>query len=169
MAGLRNFRDLDAHKLAVLVRRRVFALTRSGSVTKDFKFVDQIRDAARGGPRNIAEGFSRFKPTEFHQFLSYAKSTLDETGDAIEDGFESGYFTGEQKDEVLALIDRANGAISRLMRYLESPAAARFYAAHQVRRGKDRSNPQNRENAKNPKNPEPNEPSNPEPSNPEPS
>jgi four helix bundle protein len=134
MAGVTRFQDLEAHKLAAEIRRRVFRLTRDGAAARDYKFVAQIRDAARGGTRNIAEGFSRFNPTEFHQFLSYSKSSLDETIDALDDGLESEYFTQHEHDELVSLIARANGAIGRLMAYLESSVAKRFYAAHKARR-----------------------------------
>ena len=62
-------------------------------VRRDFKFVAQIRDAARGGTRNIAEGYSRFVPREIVYFLSIAKSSLDEAADELIDGLESGYWT----------------------------------------------------------------------------
>ena len=77
------------------LRRGVFRLSSRGAVSRDYKFVGQIRDSARGGPLNIAEGFSRCAPPEFRQFLSYAKASLDETKNHIEDARESEYFTDE--------------------------------------------------------------------------
>jgi four helix bundle protein len=102
-------------------------LSSKGPVSRDYIFVTQIRDAARGGPRNISEGFSRFKPNEFVNFLSYAKASIDETKNHILDGFESGYFTREECDGMLLLARRTLGAIRGLMRYLESPAAQREF------------------------------------------
>jgi four helix bundle protein len=119
-----RFEDLDTYKLAVELRREVFRLSSKGPVTRDYKFVTQIRDAARGGPRNISEGFSRFKPKEFANFLSYAKASIDETKNHIRDALESGYFTAEEAERMLTLVRRTLGAIRGLMRYLESPAAA---------------------------------------------
>src|SRR4029079_6768673 len=74
MGGAKRVEDLEAYKLAVQVRRRIFQLTKRMPVASDFKFVGQIRDAARGGSRNISEGFSRFAPNEFRVYLSYARS-----------------------------------------------------------------------------------------------
>ena len=119
-----RFEDLDTYKLAVELRREVFKLSSKGPVTRDYKFVTQIRDAARGGPRNISEGFSRFKPKEFVNFLSYAKASIDETKNHIQDGLECGYFTDEECARLLVLVRRTLGAIRGLMRYLESPEAA---------------------------------------------
>jgi hypothetical protein len=80
MGGAKRVDDLEAYKLAVQVRRRIFQLTKRMPVASDFKFAGQIRDAARGR----------------------------------------------------ALIERTNGAVARLMEYLESPSARRFYEEHRT-------------------------------------
>ena len=127
MAGVRRFQDLDAHKLAVELRRKVVRLSGRVPVKNDFEFVRQIRNSARGAPRNIAEGFSRFVPSENRQFLSYAKASLDETKNHLDDARESKYFTDEEYADLLTLTERTLAAVSRLMRYLESPEAQRAY------------------------------------------
>ena len=138
---MKRYQDLDCYKLAVEIRREVLQLTGREPVRREFRFVSQIRDSARGAPRNIAEGFSRFSPAEILQFLSYAKASIDETGNHMADGQESGYFTEEETDKVIVLIRRALAAIRKWMRYLESPAARRFYQQHQARqrRGEPRT------------------------------
>jgi four helix bundle protein len=70
-----------------------------------------IRDAARGGTRNIAEGYSRFIPAEILRFLSIAKASLDETGDQLLDGLESGYWTRAEYNVARSLLRRTHGAI----------------------------------------------------------
>lgn len=137
-----RFEDLDTYRLSVELRREVFRLSSKGPITRDYKFVTQIRDAARGGPRNISEGFSRFKPNEFVNFLSYAKASIDESKNHILDGFESGYSTREECDRMLLLVRRTLGAIRGLMRYLESPAAQREFDRIRTARGvQSRSKP----------------------------
>ena len=136
MPGVTRFQDLDSHKLAVAVRREVLRLTRREAVRRDYKFLHQLRDSARSAPRNIAEGYSRFNPTEILPFLNYAKSSLDETRNHIEDGQEEGYFTADEAATVITLICRTIAATVRWMQYLESPAARAFYARHRaIRRG----------------------------------
>ncbi len=137
MASVSRFQDLECHKLAVLMRREVVRLTRREAVRHDFKFVAQIRDSARGGPRNIAKGFSLFNPPEILQFLSYAQASLDETANHTIDGHESGYFGDDESDNVLRLIRRTLGAIRGWRAYLETPAAKRFYANHKARKRRD--------------------------------
>ena len=130
MAGVKRFQDLDCWKLARMFRRSVVRLTAREPVCRDFKFVAQIRDAARGGTRNIAEGYSRFVPREIVYFLSIAKSSLDEAADELLDGLESGYWTRAEYNTARSLLRRTHGAIRGWWRYLESPAAHRFYESH---------------------------------------
>jgi four helix bundle protein len=134
MAGVKRFEDLISYQLAVEIRREVLRLTRGERVRRDYRFLHQIRDAARSAPRNIAEGYSRFNPTEIHQFLSYAKASLDEVKNHIVDGCQESYFTEPERDHVVTLVKRAIGALLRWMEYLESPAARRFYERHKQRR-----------------------------------
>ena len=134
MAGVRRFADLECYKLAAQVRREILRLTRLSAVRADFRYLHQIRDAARSAPRNIAEGYSRFNPAEIRPYLSTAKASLDEARDELRDGFESGYFSEADCDLVLELIARSIGATMRLYQYLESPAARRFYEDHKARR-----------------------------------
>ena len=99
--------------------------------------MSQIRDSARGAPRNIAEGHSRFNPSEILPFLSYAKASTDETANHVADGVESGYFTQEDAEKIFNLIDRLIPALLKWMRYLESPAARRFYESFRRRQRLD--------------------------------
>jgi four helix bundle protein len=133
MAGVKRFQDLDCWKLARMARREVVRLTRREPVCRDFKFVNQIRDAARGGTRNIAEGWSRFGPKEIIYFLGIAKSSLDETEDEMVDGLESGYWSQREYAVVRSWLRRSHGAIRGWWRYLESPTAARFYEEHRAK------------------------------------
>jgi four helix bundle protein len=127
MPGARRVQDLDVYQLSVQLRREIVRLTSEGPASSDHRFVTQIRNAARGGPRNVSEGFSRFVPAEFRKFLSYAKASLDETMTHVEDGWESDYFTDDECEQLQTLIRRTVAAISKLMRYLESPEAMRAY------------------------------------------
>jgi four helix bundle protein len=163
MSGVDRVEDLDIYKLAVKLRREVIRCTSSGPVVRDSRFVTQIRDAARGGPRTISEGFYRIAPLEFRNFLRYAKSTLEETKTHVSDGFECGYFNAPDTDRMLILARRTLGGVTRLMTYLESPAAARSYEAVRARqhnaaksaRGQTSQRPRVRERLQDePENPE---------------
>jgi four helix bundle protein len=134
MAGVRRFEDLECHQLAVQVRREVLRLTRRESVRREWRYVQQIRDAARSAPRNIAEGYARFNPSETVPYLNTVRGSLDEVRDEIMDGHESGYFGEHETNLVLELARRAIGATLRWKQYLESPQARRFYEQHKAKR-----------------------------------
>ena len=133
MASVKRYEDLECYKLAVEVRRNVLRLTRREPVRRDLRFCSQIRDSARGAPRNISEGYSLFNPAQIVRFLSYAKGSLNETKNHVVDGLESGHFTQEETDNLISLIKRTLGAIKRWVEYLESPTARRFYEQHKAR------------------------------------
>ena len=155
MLGVNRVEDLEIYKLAVKLRAEVIRLTSSGTVASDYKFVRQIRDAARGGPRNISEGFSRLAPLEFHKFLGYAKGSLEETKTHVFDGHESGYFSDDDRRHLVTLARRTLGGTTRLMVYLDSPEAQRAYEEIRKRRRNQQSKARAVENREASGNPEP--------------
>ena len=127
MPSAKRYQDLFCYQLAIELRRTILRLTKREAVRRNFKYVSQLEDSARGAARNIAEGHSRFNPTEIIPFASYAKASTDETGNHIVDGVEEGFFSNEEAEQVLNIIDRLIPALLNWIRYLESPAARRFY------------------------------------------
>jgi len=75
MAGFRDFRELVAWQRAHELKLLADALLAKPDVVRRYKFCDQLSDAARSGPRNIAEGFARFRHKEFAQFVRVAKGS----------------------------------------------------------------------------------------------
>jgi four helix bundle protein len=98
MGGARSFTELHAWQLANELKRGVYGLIDSTRARNDTKFSDQIRDAAASAPRNIAEGFGRYQPREFSQYLRVANGSLMETSNHLRDGVDRGYFTQAQVD-----------------------------------------------------------------------
>ena len=70
MAGFKDFREIAAWRLS--------------------------RDAARSAPRNIAEGFARYKHKEFAQFVRIANGALAEVLDHFIDAVDNGYLSAEK-------------------------------------------------------------------------
>ena len=73
-----KFEDLIAWQKARELTRAIYQVTASGPFAKDFGLRDQIRRAAVSVMSNLAEGFERGGRSEFHQFLSIAKSSCAE-------------------------------------------------------------------------------------------
>ena len=118
-----DFEDLVCWRLSRELAREVFAVTAEGPAAKDFKFRDQIRDAAASAPRNIAEGFARFTPGDFARFLRYAVGSLAETRNHLLDGQDRGYFTPALASRLRNLTLAAERATKNLM--LEKQRRAR--------------------------------------------
>ena len=73
-----RFEDFIAWQKARKLTSDIYKVTNEGNFAKDFGLKDQIRRAAVSSMSNLAEGFERGRPTEFHQFLSVAKASCAE-------------------------------------------------------------------------------------------
>jgi four helix bundle protein len=120
MRGVKRFEDLDIWQLSVELRDEINRLTEAGPVARDFTFLDQIRDSAASPPRNIAEGFGRFRPRSFASFLRIARGSLEEVRNHLLDGQTRKYFTEEDTKRLLVLQKRALAGTTKLIQYLES-------------------------------------------------
>jgi four helix bundle protein len=116
----RRFTDLIAWQLARELKMRVYQLVKQPDVARDWKFVDQIVDAAASAPRNIAEGFGRFNKREFANFLKIAIASEQEVRNHFIDAVDRGFVESTKVESDLALADRAIGAATRLRQYLLS-------------------------------------------------
>ena len=121
--GARSFTELDAWKLANELKLGVYGLIQSDQVKRDLEFRNQIRNAAASAPRNIAEGFGRYQPKEFSQYLRIANGSLMETSNHLQDGKDRGYFKSEDVDRLQILARRASAAVTALIRYLRNAKA----------------------------------------------
>jgi four helix bundle protein len=78
MSKIERFEDFIAWKKARDLTKGIYSISSSGEFARDYALRDQIRRAAISIMANIAEGFERARPSEFHQFLSTAKSSCAE-------------------------------------------------------------------------------------------
>jgi four helix bundle protein len=139
---MRRYQDFQAWQLAAELNSKVFALTSTPPSSHDFRFRDNIRDAADSAQRNFPEGFGRFAPGDFAHFLDHSRASLLEVKNELAVGLDRGYFRPEDVDDATTLVKRALKALSGLQQYLRSPQAKlnaqRARAAHIARRA---SNP----------------------------
>ena len=129
MAGFRDFREIGAWQRSRDVKLLAYQLLKRPEVARDFEFRDQLLDCSRSAPRNIAEGFARFKHKEFAQFVRVAKGSIGEVLDHFIDAVDSGYLSKEEFPQYEHECKKALKAINGLIRYLEStpdpPTASR--------------------------------------------
>ena len=93
MSGTRieRFEDFVAWRKARGLTSAIYRVTACGAFARDFGLKDQIRRAAVSVMSNIAEGFERGKPTEFHQFLSVAKASCAEVRSQLYVALDAGH------------------------------------------------------------------------------
>jgi four helix bundle protein len=116
----RHYRELVCWQLSNELKRRVYAFIANPPASKDFEFCKQIRGSARGAPRTISEGFGRFRPPEFARYLEFARASLIETQNHLDDALDSDYITTDLHHELFKLADRAIGATTKLQQYLQT-------------------------------------------------
>jgi four helix bundle protein len=92
---IKRFEDIVAWQYGRALCREIYLITERQPFARDFALRDQIRRAAISVPSNIAEGFERFRPAEFHQFLSIAKGSLGELRTQLYIAGDIGYLDDE--------------------------------------------------------------------------
>jgi four helix bundle protein len=116
----RTYRELVCWQLANDLKRRIYEFTAKPLVARDFDFCKQIRGSARGAPRTIAEGFGRFRPADFARYLEFARASLIETQNHLDDALDAEYLTADEHAALWHLADRALRATTRLHQYLQT-------------------------------------------------
>jgi four helix bundle protein len=140
---VRDFRGLVCWQLSRELKCEVFAFTSEGPASHDFKCRDQIRDSSASATSNIAEGFGRFTPGEFAQYLKWARASLMETQDHLIDGHDRRYLSDRLFSRLSNLAAAALKTTTNLM--LTKQQQARMRAArvkpgmrrHHLRQGRD--------------------------------
>jgi four helix bundle protein len=116
--GAKRVQDLDVWRLCEEVRLLVLAGIESAPARKDFKFCNQILRAAEDAVSDISEGFGRFRPREFAQFLGYAIASTAEVLARTRYAHDRKYFDDETAARLVLLCTRADRALRSLRAYL---------------------------------------------------
>lgn len=112
--------ELDTWKLCNEIVERLAAATQKPAVAKDFRFCEQINDAAGDALSDLAEGFARFNPTDHANFLTYAIASLEEVRTRAGLGYKRKYFDEKTTSDLMNLCYRAESAIKHHRAYLWS-------------------------------------------------
>ena len=113
-----RFTELDCWQLSNELKLALYEIARRPAVVADFKYRDQLTDAAASAPRNIAEGFGRRTDPQFAQFLDVAGGSSMECQNHLRDAVDRGYITAEESERLIVLAKRAGGAVAGLIRHL---------------------------------------------------
>lgn len=121
MAGFKKFEEIIAWQLAHSLKLQVDAFIARPAFKSNFKFRDQLSDAVRSAPRNIAEGHMRGnRHREFAYFLRVARGSLGEVLNHLRDAYDQGLIAESELVATERLAKRAIKACTGLIRHLES-------------------------------------------------
>ena len=132
--GPRNHGELVAWQLCAHLRRLVWDATREGPAREDRRYCDQIRCAARSACYLTSEGFYRTREGDFLNCLATARTSLAETEEHLERGFEKQYFNALDYAALKEALARACGANRRLRDSLRTKSMAAQEARRKAQR-----------------------------------
>jgi four helix bundle protein len=118
MSGFHKPEDFNAWQLSWELKERVIAFTATPRVACDRKFCEEVRESSRSAPDNIAEGFYRFNPPDFANFVRIARGSLGEVRNQLRHAHSRNYINDEGFQELDRVCSRAIGACTGLRLYL---------------------------------------------------
>ena len=120
--GAHTYQELGAWQLADDVRREAIAFLDRPPARDDFRFCNNLRDAAASVCRNIAEGFARRRPRQFASFMVIALGSLAETSDQLLEARHRGFLSAAEHTRLKRLSEGVRHTSENLLRYLERAA-----------------------------------------------
>src|SRR4030095_4888067 len=120
MAGWKDFREIAAWQYARDLKLCIDQYLERPHVKRKYRLHDQLYDAVRSGPANIAEGFGKYGNKEFARFVRIAKGSEVEVLNHLIDLRDQRLIS---EDELLLAEHTAKKAINAavgLIRHLEN-------------------------------------------------
>jgi len=119
MAKIERFEDFTAWQKARSLTAGIYRVTNQERFARDFGLKDQIRRAAVSSMSNLAEGFERGRPAEFHQFLSIAKGSCAELRAQLYVALDAGYMNIPTFKDLMAQAVEVGQMLGGLRRSVE--------------------------------------------------
>ena len=116
---IERFEDFIAWQKARKLTADIYNVTNEGAFARDFGLKDQIRRAAVSSMSNLAEGFERGRPAEFHQFLSVAKASCAELRTQLYVALDVGYLSTNMFEKLMAQATEVGQILGGLRRAVE--------------------------------------------------
>jgi four helix bundle protein len=122
---MRNFRNLETWRLAMMISRHLYSETRAFPADEHFGLRQQMRRSAVSIASNVAEGASRDSDADFRRFLFMAKGSAAELETQLLLASDLGYVdvTSDSVAQLLDDIDRSQALLSRLIKGLTNEDA----------------------------------------------
>jgi four helix bundle protein len=120
MAGWKDFREIAAWQHARALKIRVDEFLERPNVKRNQRLHDQLHDAVRSGPRNIAEGFGKYGNKEFARFARIAKGSEVEVLNHLIDLRDQRLISEDELMLAEHAARKAINAVVGLIRHLEN-------------------------------------------------
>jgi four helix bundle protein len=102
MSGrIEKFEDLIAWQKARILAAEIYKITARDKFARDYGLKDQIQRAAVSIMSNLAEGFERARPAEFHQFVSVAKASCAELRSQLYVAYDAKYLEQDEFNKLM--------------------------------------------------------------------
>ncbi|HEX2340378.1 MAG TPA: four helix bundle protein [Vicinamibacterales bacterium] len=118
--GAKTYQELVFWQLSNELRQKIIAFTSREPAKSHRRFSDHIREAVSAACSNAAEGFGRRSHAEFAQYIAIARSSVMETQDKLLEALQSRFISQAEFDDMSRLADRAIGAGTKFLAYLEA-------------------------------------------------
>ena len=113
-ARVERFEELVAWRLARELAREIYRACRGPKLSRDSALANQLTRAAGSTMANIAEGFDRHGPREFHRFLSTANGSNAEVRSHLYLAFDAGYMDEAEFQRLKAMAEETSRVIAGL-------------------------------------------------------
>lgn len=109
-----KFEDLIAWQKARQLTKAIYQATRQSDFSRDFGLSSQIQRAAVSIMSNIAEGFERMNPNEFHRYLMIARASCAELRSQLYIALDIGYVSQPEFAQLMGQANEVGKVVSGL-------------------------------------------------------
>ncbi len=120
MATFTCFQEITAWQKARVLCSRIYTLTTTTNLAKDYKLKEQINGSSGSIMDNIAEGFGRGGNKEFIQFLEVSHGSACECQSQLCRIHDRRYIDKDIFDELYSLCNEIKKMIISLVNYLQT-------------------------------------------------
>ena len=120
MAKIERFEDLQSWQKVRQLTNLIYDITNHNDFSRDYRFRDQIRNAAGSIMHNIAEGFNSGTNMEFIRFLRIARRSASEVQSQLYLALDRQYITQNDQMTIYNLAEETKRLINGLINYLHA-------------------------------------------------
>lgn len=111
-----RFEDNIAWQKSRKLTQDIYLVTKKGEFSRDFGLSGQIQRASVSIMSNIAEGYERSNPGDYHRFLQIAKASSGEVRSQLYVALDIGYIDNEKFENLQKQAIEVSKIISGIMK-----------------------------------------------------